>query len=73
MKKIIFMSLVALIMFSGCNEDYQNTGTNKVHIDQGINIYCDIDTNVEYFIFKGYKSGGMTVRYNLDGSIKGCT
>lgn len=29
----------------------------------------DSDTGVQYLIYDGYNAGGMTIRYNADGTI----
>lgn len=78
MKKIL-ISLVALILLCGCevqessNEDVEK---NKYDYNQDNNIsfYTDYKTCVEYLVLskrKGYGGmGGLSVRYNADGTIK---
>ena len=66
--------LTALVLFTGCEEqNLQKTDRTRVDINMGVNIYCDKVKNVEYMIFKGYKSGGMTPRLNADGTVSACS
>jgi len=80
MKKLTKMGLVAsmiltaLVLFTGCEKpNIQKTDRTRVDINMGVNIYCDKTKNVEYMIFKGYKSGGMTPRLNADGTVSTCS
>ena len=41
-------------------------------IDNGMNIYCDQEKNVEYLIFRDYKGSTITKRYNEDNSVSNC-
>ena len=57
LKVVLGLSLV--IALTGCE-------------GEGVNVYCDKEKGVEYLIFKGYKSAGMTIRTNNDGSVSLC-
>lgn len=66
MKTLIIFSLVLTI--TGCNSSQKlSTG-----VTADVSIFCDEEKGVEYLIFDGYNSGGMTVRYNINGSISKC-
>jgi predicted secreted acid phosphatase len=69
--------VVTLLLLLGCSdqkETVQNsTEVFKTQITQGVNVWCDKETNTEYLITQFYKSGGITVRYAKDGSKKHCT
>lgn len=66
-KKLLALLIVAVMcIFCGCAEnttEEQSLGGNDVYI------YVDEKTGVNYFIYDGYYSGGMTMRYNADGTI----
>ena len=74
MKNLTKISLVlAIIMiFTGCDDGSQKTKNTDTSVNRGINVYCDKEKGVEYLIFKGHKSGGMTIRTNADGSVSKC-
>jgi len=78
MKKILLSltALTAVLLLTGCQETIaQKPNTSKVKtkaVQYGIKVYCDKETNVEYLIRKDYGTGGITPRYNLDGTLKGC-
>ena len=78
MKKIILGCLTLILLLTGCDGEQKETRQNskeiiRTVIRQGVNVWCDKETNTEYLIFKGYKSGGMTVRYDFNGKLKQCT
>jgi len=75
MKKILLSltALTALLLLTGCQETVrQRTEASAIDVSYGVNVYCDKVTNVEYLIYKEYRAGGLTPRYNLDGTLKGC-
>jgi len=79
MKKFTKLALVALVLattatlISGCEESStQAPKPAGSYVNEDIEVYCDKNTNVEYLVYTQYRSGGMTVRYNLDGTIKSC-
>ena len=79
MKKSTKLALVTLALtttatlISGCEEpSTQAPKATGAYASADIEVYCDKNTNVEYLVNTKYRSGGITVRYNLDGSIKSC-
>jgi len=74
MKKLTLTLMTVLVIFTGCDEIQkpQETSNNRISTKCGINIYCNKETNVEYLIYKSHRSSGLSVRYNLDGSIRSC-
>ena len=75
-KKIIcFILTLTIVMLTACgNTDaelksqfiqeydyYKNNGMFDIVIDK--------ETGVNYIIFEGYKKGGITPRYNADGTL----
>ena len=76
MKKIL-IPLVALILLCGCEvQESINDEKNKYdhNQDKNISFYTDYKTCVEYLVLsekRGYGGmGGLSVRYNVDGTIK---
>lgn len=64
MKKIILL-LIPILLLCGCESN-----TKSSRDDYTISIYTDSVTCVEYLKYcSGYK-GGLSVRYNQDGTIK---
>ena len=77
MLKIVISFVIGVLFLSGCNGDQKESTQNSTEVyrtvvRQGVNVWCDKEMNTEYLIFKGYKSGGMTVRYER-GNLKHCT
>ncbi len=66
MKKIIILSLITILCV-GCEvKDYEIDEVN----DREFSVFIDETTCVEYLYDNYMKKGGMTVRYNQDGTIK---
>lgn len=67
MKKIIILSLITILCV-GCEsvKDYEIDEVN----DREFSVFIDETTCVEYLYNVYVKKGGMTVRYNQDGTIK---
>ncbi len=64
-KKILIMLL--LILLTGCaksEDDYP-----MEYIGNNVYIFVDKKTGVNYLVYCGYKSGGITPRFNKDGSL----
>jgi len=77
MKKVILCCTLGLLFLTGCDSDQKEIRQNskeviRTVVSYGVNVWCDKKTNIEYLIFKGYKSGGMTIRYNANGTPKQC-
>lgn len=64
MKKIILL-VIALIMLTGCTSNTENSSDDWTML-----IYTDSETCVEYFKNSAGYGGGLSVRYNPDGTIK---
>ena len=61
--------LTILLVFLGCHQKQEFTELESAN---SIFVYCDEETNIEYLVFDGLKTSGITIRYNLDGSIRTC-
>ena len=71
---ITLLTLVGLVFFSGC-EAAQENSARRVEINvanSDFKVYCDKDTNIEYLVYRGYRTGGLTLRVNSDGTPKSC-
>lgn len=76
MKKIVSLILVITIMLLvGCS-DVSQVDTQTKYIqdyegnpdDENYSIRVDKETGVNYIVYDGFKSGGITVRLNTDGT-----
>lgn len=67
MKKIILL-MIPILLLCGCEEtkNYNIDNYNNREYD----IFIDETTCVEYFINTYVKKGGISVRYNADGTLK---
>ncbi len=66
MKKLVVILMVWCSLLVGCDTDFKKVEGNKTN---EIIVYVDPETGVNYLIYTSYKQGGITVRYNADGSI----
>ena len=66
MKKLIVILMVLCSLLVGCDTDFKEVEGNKT---DDIQVYVDPETGVNYLIYDGGYDGGITVRYNADGSI----
>ena len=66
MKKLVVILMVWCSLLVGCDKDFKKIEGNKTN---EIKVYVDSETGVNYLIYESYKQGGITVRYNADGSI----
>ena len=66
MKKIIAVFAILCVFLVGCNSDMKgvNGGDND-----SVKVFVDPDTGVNYLVYSCGYQGGITVRYNEDGSI----
>ena len=64
MKKIIIF-LVGILLLYGCQSNTQDSND-----DYTISIYTDSETCVEYLKYTATYKGGLSVRYNQDGTLK---
>lgn len=66
MKKFIVILAILCMFLVGCESDLKSIEKNTY---SEVMVYIDPETGVNYLVYKeGYK-GGITVRYNADGSI----
>lgn len=66
MKKFIAIFAILCMFLVGCSSDLEHIDGNDTNY---VVVYVDPETGVNYLVFqKGYR-GGITVRYNADGSI----
>lgn len=66
MKKLVVILMVWCSLLVGCSTDFNKIEGNKTN---EIEVYVDLETGVNYLIYQDYNKGGITVRYNADGSI----
>jgi len=77
MKKLvtkILVFVVACMCLAGCGTNNTTTSTEPVEIREtvgssNVHVYIDPETGVNYLIYSGYHSGGMTVRLDENGEI----
>lgn len=72
MKKFVIGVIAVLsLAFCGCTVHQQEEVVEEYYSmnDHGVYAYTDPETGVNYLIFTGYNRGGITVRYNSDGTI----
>lgn len=65
MKNKIIVLVIIILMICGCENN-----TVSSDDDFRIDVYTDSKTCVEYLEYYEYQAGGLTVRYNADGTIK---
>lgn len=66
MKKII-ISVTVILILCGCDRKSSSTYSGD---DYRISIYTDSKTCVEYLEYLSGYGGGLSVRYNANGTIK---
>lgn len=70
MKKIILSTLMIFTIIVSCScDDTEYEVTQSKSLNPDIYEYIDQETGVHYLVYKGVKMGGITVRYNADGSL----
>ncbi|OUO25388.1 DUF6440 family protein [Eubacterium sp. An3] len=67
-KKLMITAMAVCLLLSGCSGS-ENEETEKSVSSDWIHVYVDEKTGVNYLVYSGYKSGGITPRYNPDGSL----
>ena len=76
MKKIkILLVVITIFLACGCEfEESDSTNKYDYNLNNNISSYTDYKTCVEYLVLsekRGYGGmGGLSVRYNADGTIK---
>ena len=66
MKKLLVVLTALCIFFVGCDSDMKKIKGNDA---DEVMVYVDPETGVNYLIYTDYYKGGITVRYNADGSV----
>ena len=66
MKKI-FLLVLLILLLCGCNRTEKRINDNSW---DELYVTYDNETCVEYIEYDGIKKGGLSVRYNRDGTIK---
>lgn len=66
-KKLVILILLILLLCGCDNIDSYNVDSYN---NREFDVFIDETTCVEYFIDNYVKKGGITVRYNADGTIK---
>lgn len=66
--KALIIALLAITLV-GCESVSDQTTVEQYDYEGTINCYTDSETGVCYLIYDGGYDGGITVRYNTDGSI----
>lgn len=74
MKKLFrFIAILFLFIFiiflTSCTEEDKEREVQKKSSDIGVVDYVDPETGVHYLIYSVSYQGGITVRYNADGTI----
>lgn len=68
------LGLAIILSLTSCSDKSVNNGgiiTEGNWLEES-EFYCDKVTGVEYIFLKVGYGGGLTPRYNLDGTIKSC-
>lgn len=69
MKKVFICVLVVLtLILTACGSEKSEPEIEPIQAGY-IQMYVDEKTGVNYLIFKGINEGGMSPRYNADGSL----
>lgn len=68
MKKLFILPLL-LLLVTGCNISTNNETEGNELNKNDIYFYIDENTCVEYIVYDGWYSGGITPRLNRDGTI----
>lgn len=68
MKKLLILPLL-LLLVTGCNISTNNETERNELNKNDIYFYIDENTCVEYIVYDGWDSGGITPRLNRDGTI----
>lgn len=72
MKRFVICIIAMLcLVFCGCAESQKEEGIKEYSSlgEIGVTVYIDPETGVNYLIYEGGYDGGITVRYNSDGTI----
>lgn len=67
MKNKVIVLIIMILMLCGCETNSIRVNTNGIN---ELIVDYDRDTCVEYVEYNGIEKGGLSVRYNADGTIK---
>ena len=65
--KISITILLAMLILTGCAD-----GGIQTKKSDTLSVICEDEKGVEYMGFRSGKGGGLSLRYNQDGSIATC-
>lgn len=68
-KCILVIIVCVCTLITSCSSEMKPVDENKTNANTDVFVYVDPKTGVNYLVYQGYNQGGMTVRYNSDGSI----
>ena len=66
----IIIPIIILLLLCGCSRADYNEKRISENIYNELYATYDKETCVEYIEYDGLKKGGLSVRYNTDGTIK---
>lgn len=73
MKKLL-LAFALLVSLVGCEEIKNNRikeiKFEVIHNEKWVNVLVDKETGVEYIFYDGGYNGGLSPRYNADGTLK---
>ncbi len=64
---LIILSIFAIFAFTGCEDSGISTSKSDT-----LRVVCDNEKGVEYMGYRSGNGGGLSLRYNNDGSISTC-
>lgn len=68
-KWMLVIIVCVCTLITSCSSEKKPVDENKTNSRSEFYVYVDPKTGVNYLVYDGYNTGGMTVRYNSDGSI----
>ena len=66
---VIFCALTSLTACGANDENNSKDDTVPVYVNDSVSTYIDPETGVNYLIYHVADRGGITVRYNADGTL----
>lgn len=66
----IIIPIIVILLLCGCSREDHNEKRVSENIWNELYATYDKDTCVEYIEYSGIYKGGLSVRYNADGTIK---
>lgn len=68
-KWMLVVIVCVCTLITSCSSEMKPVDENKTNANTDIFVYVDPKTGVNYLVYKCGYQGGITVRYNSDGSI----